>query len=135
MGIFDFLKRKPKEYQLSEENLRWNRFIGEICYCEISSLNEIQKTAVLAFWYDAVVGADGHSGYFSCCPNTDPHELENALTTIGGATIAENYRQALSFGKDGDFEEVDNAFYKFSPSLANQLMRFVEENKDSILSN
>jgi len=132
MGIFNFLKRKPKKYQFSEEDLRWNRFIYEVCDREISELNETQKTAVLAFWYDAFVGADGHSGYFDCFPNTDRNELDNALIILGGAAIAANYRQALSLGEDGDFEEYDSVFYKFSPSLWDLLRRFVEENKDSI---
>ncbi len=128
MGIFDFLK-KPKRYQLSEKALRWNKFIDEICNCELSILNKTQKIAVLAFWYDAEMHGGGHSGYFDCYPDTIPDELESALIEIGAADIAVNYRIAISTGEIDDYIETDNAFYNFQPSLTDLLMSFVEEHK------
>jgi len=132
MRIFDFLKKKPKKHQLNEQDLRWNKFIEEICFREISSLNEIQKIAVLSFWYDAEMNSGGHSGYFDCYPDTSPSELEEALIELGGFAIAVNYRSALSNGEEDGFVETDTAFYKFSPSLTDLLRRFVEENRDGI---
>ena len=38
---------------LSERDERWNRFISEVCYRDVTTLSEIQKKAVLCFWYDA----------------------------------------------------------------------------------
>lgn len=63
MHIFHFIKGKLKKYQLSEKDLLWNKFIDEICSRELSALNKTQKTAALAFWYDAEMNNGGHCGY------------------------------------------------------------------------
>lgn len=40
---------------MSEKDLRWNRFIEDICYRDIAELSPIQRKAVLCFWYDAEI--------------------------------------------------------------------------------
>lgn len=120
---------------LSEKDKRWNRFIDEVTGRD--ELSEIQRAAVLCFWYDAEMQSGGHSGYFDCYPETVPGELISAINLIGYKEIAENFQKALEEKErdDGDedgYETVDNAYYDFEPSLGDLLMEFVENNKEEI---
>ena len=117
---------------MTDKDLRWNNFIETICYRDLSTLSTIQKKAVLCFWYDAEMNSGGYSGYIDCYPDTNADELEEAILTIGNKAIADNYRKAVECGADDDWSETDNAYYKFSPSLADYLEEFVENNKDVI---
>lgn len=44
---------------MTDKDSRWNAFIDEVCYREISSLSDVQKNAVLCFWYDAEMNSGG----------------------------------------------------------------------------
>ena len=126
-----FGRKKPK---LTKKDLRWNRFIEEICFRELDTLSEIQKKAVLCFWYDAEVNNNGHDGYFDCYPEVNPQELIVAIETVSYKAIADNYQKAVSDQSEENLEETDNAFYNFSPSLCDCLMEYVERNKDEIFN-
>lgn len=117
---------------MTEKQLRWNRFIEEICSREIASLSPVQRTAVLCFWYDAEMNSGGHSGYFDCYPNTDEAELVDALLSVGNQEIADNYQKAVSVGKLDDWQQTDMAFGAFSPSLCSCLQEYVERYKGEI---
>lgn len=123
---------------LTEKNKRWNRFIDEICSKDPNELSEIQRAAVLCFWYDAEMQSGGYSGYFDCYPEIKSEELIAAINLIGYKEIADNYQMALAEhirddGEEDGYETIDNAYYDFEPSLCDCLMKFVEENKDEIL--
>lgn len=117
---------------MTEKDIRWNRFIQEVCFREIASLSEIQKIAVLCFWYDTEMNSGGHTGYFDCYPDTIPHELVKAIMTVGYKEIAENYQKALINGENDDWVETDHTYYQFSPSLCDCLEEYVENNKERI---
>lgn len=114
---------------MTEKDLRWNRFIEEVCYRDISTLSEIQKKAVLCFWYDAEMNSGGYSGYMDCYPDTDPKELAEAILSIGNEQIADNYRKAVDEGESDGWVETDNAYYAFSPPLCDYLKEYIESNK------
>ena len=117
---------------LSEEAQRWNRFIYEVCDRDINTLSEIQKNAVLCFWYDAEMQNRGHSGYFDWQPDTVPQELYDAIIAVSYKAIADNYQKALNEGEKNDWIETDDAYYDFSPSLSDCLQEYVENHKDVI---
>ena len=117
---------------MTEKDTLWNRFIEEICDRDAETLSPIQKKAVLCFWYDAEMQNGGHSGYRDCYPETTPDELEDAILTVGNKEIADNYRRAITDGEEDDFEETDNAYYDFEPSLCDCLEEFVWENRNVI---
>lgn len=121
-----------KKSKMSEKDLRWNRFIDEICNKDIDTLSETQKKAVLCFWYDAEVNSGGHCGYFDCYPETNPQELIEAITEVSYKAIADNFEKALSDQCDENLEKADKAFYDFSPELGDCLMEYVEKHKDVI---
>ncbi|MCI9056703.1 MAG: hypothetical protein HFF76_05510 [Oscillospiraceae bacterium] len=114
---------------MTEKDLLWNRFIEEICCQDILELSEIQRIAVLCFWYDAEMNSGGYSGYMDCYPDTDTKELEAAILAVGGKAIAENYHKAVTEGETDDWVETDMAYYDFSPSLCDYLQEYVEKNK------
>lgn len=131
MNILDLFKRK-KINELENSVDRWNYFISDICDKDLDDLNEIQRKAVLCFWYDAEMGSGGHSGYFDCYPDTDPEELYAAIKEIGNKKIADNYKKALKSGEEDDYIETDTAYYDFDPDFASYIEKYVEDNNDSI---
>lgn len=119
---------------MTEKDLRWNKFIEEVCCRDIDTLSELQKNAVLCFWYDAEVNSGGHSGYFDCYPNIVPQELIDAIIAVSYKAIADNYQKARNDGTNDGWAEADSAYYDFSPSLCDCLQEYVERNKDSIFN-
>lgn len=117
---------------MTEKDLMWNKFIEDICYRDMASLSEVQRKAVLCFWYDAEMNSGGHSGYMDCYPDTDTRELAAAILSIGYKEIADNYFKAVAEGKNDNWIETDNAYYNFSPSLCGCFREYVENNKEVI---
>lgn len=123
-----------KKVKMTEKDLRWNRFIEEVCNKDIDTLSEIQKMAVLCFWYDTEVNSGGHKGYFECYPETNPQELLDAINAVSYKAIADNFQKALFNKSDENLEAADIAFFNFLPGLSDCLMEFVEQNKDEIFN-
>ena len=121
-----------EEPTMTEKNLRWNRFVEDVCFRDMDTLSEIQKNAVLCFWYDAEMNSGGYSGYMDCYPDTDPEELTAAILAVSYQEIADNYQKAVTEGEQDDWVETDLAYYKFSPSLCECLEEYVEKNRDVI---
>ena len=117
---------------MSEKDLLWNRFIEEICSQDTAELSEIQRIAVLCFWYDAEMNSGGYSSYMDSYPDTDIKELEKAILTVGNKEIADNYHKAVTEGEIDSWIETDMAYYDFFPSLCDYLQEYVEKNKTAI---
>ena len=130
MHICDILKKAPEN--LNDPDGRWNHFCMEISMQEPDTPDSIIRKAVLCFRYDAEMNSGGHSGYFSCYPDTDPEELYTALAEIGGTEIADNYKKALT--ADDEYIETDDTFYSFTPSLTERVMEYVEAHKEIIFT-
>ena len=111
---------------------RWNRFIEEICYKDMDSLNNIQRMAILCFWYDSEMNSGGYSGYKDCYPDNDPDELKEALTVVGTQDIVDNYWEAFTIGDFDGWVKTDNDYYDLVPSLDDCLKEYVEKNKNEI---
>jgi len=143
MNLFDFFRGKKqareeaeKQTSLSEKDLRWNRFIEEICVNgELSSLSGKQRIAALCFWYDTEMMNGGFCQYQDNYPDTDPNELKEALATVGNEEIVRNYCKALEEGEQNDWVETDAEYGSFSPTLCELLQDYVEKNKDEMVEN
>ena len=131
MELIKIFSKKPA-CVLSEKDLRWNKFIDEICVKELHELNDIQKTAVLAFWYHAYCCNGGHLCYFDCFPEVNSKELSNALITLGFPELANNFQQAVLYGEEDDYVKADEFFGNMEGSLCNQLMEYVEHHRENI---
>lgn len=136
MFLKNLFKKKELKEDQEEKTERWNRFIDEVCYRDIDeenpNFNKIQRNAVLCFWYDTEMQSGGHSGYFDCYPNTNSKELYNALTEVSTKEIADNYKKALKDGQKDEYQETDNKYYSFNPSLFDYLREYVENNLEDI---
>ena len=136
MSIFDFFRRKQSIENtgdvLNEKNVRWNKFIENICFRDLDTLTDVQRKAVLCFWYDVEMNSGGYSGYMDCYPNTDKEELADAIRTIAYKEIADNYLTAVEECESDSWVKTDMAYYEFFPSLSDCLMEYVEKNKDVI---
>ncbi|MBD5083228.1 MAG: hypothetical protein HDT34_03570 [Clostridiales bacterium] len=117
---------------ITERNLRWDKFIQEVCFRDIETLSSVQRIAVHCFWYDAEMGSGGYSGYMDCYPDTDANELAEAILTVSYKEIADNYLKAVAEGEADYWVETDMAYYNFSPSLSDCLEEYVEKHKDVI---
>jgi len=119
---------------LSEKDLRWNKFLEEVCFKKLEELNDIQKTAVLAFWYYTEMNSGGHTGYFDCYPETNSRLLTDALIAVGAPEIANNYQQAIAHGEEDDYIKNDDVFGDLEPAFSKNLMDYVELHRDMIFS-
>ena len=117
---------------LSEREERWNNFISDVCNRDESTLSDIQKKAVLCFWYDAEMNSGGFSGYSDVYPDTDLMEIESALKEVANDDFVDNLRKAIRDGEADGWVETDKEFYRFEPSLSTLLEEYVEANKDVI---
>ncbi len=119
---------------MTERDLRWNRFIDEICGRELHTLNRIQRKAVISFWYDAEMNSGGYSSYADSSRKANSLVLYAALRETGGRDIAKNYLMALTTGRLNAWEETDDEFYGFQPNLTERLEQYVEAHKDDVFS-
>lgn len=127
-----YIKRDPN----SKESKMWNKFIEQICTQKLKDLNEIQKNAVICFWYDCEMQSKGHSGVFDVYPifKKDSEIVYKSIKTICNKKIADNYLDALK-NIDSDFETQDNKYYDFSPCVTEYLEEYVINNQDDIFDN
>ena len=86
-----FKRNKKNSYILSEKDKRWNRFIEDVCFRNLSSLFKIQRKAVICFNYDVEMNNGGFSLYRDCYPAINSTELKEALIEISNEDIANNY--------------------------------------------
>jgi len=127
-----FKRNKKNSYILSEKDKRWNKFIEDVCFRNLSSLSKNQRKAVICFNYDAEMNNGGFSLYRDCYPDINLTELKEALIEISNEEIANNYIKAFKEGEKDDFMETDMKYGTFSPSLCEYLQEYVEKNKDCI---
>lgn len=119
---------------MDERAKRWNQFVDDVCMRNPDTLSDLQRKAVICFWYDAEMQNGGHCQYFDSSVHASSEETEAALRLIGTEEIADNFRKAVTEGAEDDWTQTDRAYYAFSPELSDYLADFVEANKDSILN-
>ncbi len=119
----------------------YDRFIEDICsrdsiaYGDYSHLNEIQKMAVMTFWYDATVNCDGHESYFLEYAGYNKEYLEKALKEIANEEILNNFLIAANTENVDIWNTADDKHYAFNPSLNSLLEQYIEEHLEDIFFN
>lgn len=131
MELSDGCKNKL-ESALTEKDLRWNRFIQEVCFGDLFELSGIQKNAVLCFRYDAQMHNGGHALFLDRCEDVEIQDLMEAIAAVGYREIADNLEKAVREGEKDHWLETDSTYYGFSPSLGDCLQEYVEQHKDVI---
>ena len=105
---------------------------SEFNYEPIKDFPQVQKNITLSIWYDAEINSGGHESYFSCCNDIPHKELEKALLEVSSKEIVNNFKEACEIGKIDDYENTDNKYYEFSPSLADYIDSYIEKHKEEI---
>lgn len=120
-----------KSTKATGKNL-WNKFVKEICDRDLRKLTDIQKNAVLCFWYDTEMGSGGHNGFFSMYDDLNYKDLEKAIRVVANKEIADNFKEALVKGKKDNYVKTDKKYYYYTPALADYLDKYIEKYKEDI---
>ena len=124
-----YIKRDPN----SNDAKIWEKFIEQICTKKLKDLSDIQRPAVLCFFYDREMNIGGHVGYFDNYPKIKPEDLKEALTIVANKTYVNNFEEALEHGKEDNYEKTDAMYKKISPCLTEYIEEYVLKNKKEIL--
>ncbi len=124
-----YVKRDPN----SKDSKIWEKFIEQICPKKLKDLTEIQKNAVLCFYYDREMNIGGHVCYFDNYSKVKNEDLINALKIVSNKKFVENFEEAIATGKEDNYEKTDAMYQKLSPCLTEYLEEYVLKNKDVIL--
>lgn len=131
MNAPDILDSTQKS-KSSEKDLRWNRFVWEICERDTALLSPVQKNAVLCFWYYSEMSSGGHSAYFDSSAKAKTAELLRAILAVANKRSAFNYLLAVSVDRITGWMLTDLLFDMFSSSFFDCLEAYVEKHKDDI---
>jgi len=131
--------------------LVWNAFIDLLATEKFEDLEQLQRIAHLAFWYDSEVQNGGHYQYFANPAGRRRHETIEALLALGLGCQASVLRQAtslwgskdrelpLSVGEfvdnalEGEFSKLDATYYDCSPTTTAGLESFLVEHQDEFV--
>lgn len=125
-----FIKIKDPK---STDSKRWNKFIEQICPKKLKDLNEVQKIAVLCFYYDHEMNIGGHVCYFDNYSKVKNEDLKEALRIVANKKYVENFEEAIEHGKEDNYEKTDSLYKKISPCLTEYLETYVLKNYKDIL--
>lgn len=123
-----YIKRDPN----SEEAKEWTKFIEQICTKRLSELNDIQKNAALCFYYDREMNIGGHVCFFDNYPKIKEKDMLEALHTVANKKYVENFKEAITNGKEDNYNKTDKKYLELSPCLTEYLEEYVETNKEEI---
>lgn len=124
-----YIKRNP----YSDDSKVWNKFIEQICSKKLKSLTDIQKPAVLCFYYDREMNIGGHVCYFDNYQKVKNEDLKEALRIVSNKKYVEILEEAIEHGKEDNYEKADALYKKISPCLTEYIEEYVIKNKDQIL--
>lgn len=123
-----YIKRNPN----SQESKEWTKFIEQICTKRLSELNDIQKNAVLCFYYDREMNIGGHVCFFDNYPKIEQSDMKEALRIVANKKYVSNFEEAITIGKEDNYTKTDQKYLKFSPCLTEYLEEYVENNREEI---
>lgn len=141
------VRRAIEKRQLEQEPwLAWNEFVDLIATTSYHELDELQRVAQLAFLYDAEVQNGGHRQYFENRRDELLEETQLALKTLDAACQADVLEEAagkwrqrprdpvktvegyVQTALEGEFETLDQAYYRCRPSIQELLERYLADN-------
>jgi len=125
------MKIKIKRSQIEKEPyIIWNKF-GEFSLNILEKnyiLNQIQKNAVLCYWYQTEMNSAGHSGYFDVFKDVNKDDLITSMKAIGSKKCAENFLEAIEKGLEDDYIKTDMFFYEKNLEFGHLLEEYVKNN-------
>ena len=132
-------------------HLRWNAYVELLANSDYDDLTDAQRVAYLAFWYDNEVQNGGHLQYFENCGTSRLDGVIASLERLGANDQAQVLSRArarvLSLPKprirsvaefveralQGDFDDLDSAYYGCDPPVTDLLERFLDRNEGEFI--
>jgi hypothetical protein len=129
----------------------WNSFIDLIATEDYKDLDQIQRKAHLAFWYDSELQNGGHLQYFE---NRGTELIDATLAALRDIGANKQYKILATASKkwlavprpnietvenyvdealEGEFEQYDNKYYECEPSINYLLEKFLEQNQAAFI--
>jgi hypothetical protein len=129
----------------------WNAFIDLIAIEDYKNLDQTQRLAHLAFWYDSELQNGGHLQFFE---NRGTELLDETLTALqdlgakkqhkilekarkkwlaGSRSKKEEAEDYIDEALEGEFETLDDQYYECEPSINDLLEGFLAKNRSSFV--
>lgn len=124
-----YIKRNPS----SEMTEIWKNFVENICTKKLKDLTDIQKNAVLCFYYDSEMSIGGHTNYFDNYQKVNNDSLKKSLEIVANKKYVKNFEEAIAHGKEDNYEKTDKVYKKITPCLTEYIENYLYKNKDVIL--
>jgi len=107
-----------------DANLAWNSFVDLIAIEDYEKLTDIQRTAHLAFWYDAEVCNGGHLQYFANSSGKRAVETVDALVDMKMEEQCAVLEDAIAFALKNPLPELETAEEFVAEALENRFGAF-----------
>ena len=146
------MRRKISAQQLDKEPyLLWNEYVDLLAMSDYSLLTQSQRTAYLAFWYDAEVQNGGHLQYFENQGIGYLDETITALASLGAVcqrdvlsrarvkyelTLRPKNQSVTSYievALQDEFGEFDQMYHSCHPGIMEFLKLYLEANESEFI--
>ncbi|MCP4590456.1 MAG: DMP19 family protein [bacterium] len=129
----------------------WNEFVDLLATSDYDDLSPTQRVAHLAFLYDSEVQNGGHLQYFENRGTSQVEESIRALNHLGAQAQSDvlraastryesqtreeigSVREYVAAALEGEFDDLDQAYYACDPELATILQTFLDANEQEFI--
>ena len=146
------IKRKISRKELKvKDYLVWNAFIDLISKEEESNLTKIQQIGKRVFDYDSEILNGGHMQYFENTRLSDYNQIIDSLTKMNAIKqanilhradekrksqerpIIKNKKHYSEIALEGEFDKLDNEYYRLIPTLTDLMKQYVINNTNEFV--
>lgn len=135
----------------SDPGAVWNAFVDLIAVEKYADLNDVQRPAHLAFWYESELLNGGHLQYFENWGLEPLEEKLLALGALGADAQAVILKEAADRWRSqarspietpevysetamlGEFDDLDDRFYKCRPEITELLEVYLRKNQSAFV--
>lgn len=114
-------RRIGKSEFIDEPHSTWNAFVDLLAMENYENLTEIQRSAHLAFWYDAEVHNGGHLQYFLNSAGKKATETLEALSALKMRSQKAILADAILFVSENPISEIDTVEDYVAEALEDKL--------------
>ena len=75
----------------------------------------------------------GHVCFFDNYPKIKEKDMLEALHTVANKKYVENFKEAITNGKEDNYNKTDKKYLELSPCLTEYIEEYFIKNKDQIL--
>lgn len=162
--IFDIILTMVTPFELSKaeiankQYLVWNTFISLLTQSDYKDMNDIQRVALLSFWYDSEVQNGGHLQYFEnkgkifrnrerllvnstleALNIIGAKEQANILSAAADQYLTQVRKHPLDINEfcvlelEDEFREYDRCYYECSPDMNSFLEKYLQQHLEAFV--